>query len=251
MGDTMKPNRTGKKIIKFIRAYFKSAGKRTAIVGLSGGLDSAATLVLCVRALGKKNVLSVLLPSASTPSDDLEDASGIATLLGVRAAKFEIEPMISSFRELAAGRLSRANISARARMIVLYSLAQRENGLVVGTGDKSELMLGYFTKYGDGGADIFPIGGLYKTEVRELAHYLGVPGKVADKPPSPALWLGQTAESELGFSYGEADKILAAIERGGKKQMLEKKFGKKTVAAIFERMEKNRHKLVPAPICKI
>lgn len=247
----MKPARAEKKITSFIRRYFESAGKSTAIVGLSGGLDSAATAALCVKALGKKNVLSVLLPSASTPADDLGDASDFASKLGVRAMEFEIEPVISSFRGLAAGRLQRANVSARARMIILYSLAQKEGGLVVGTGDKSEFMLGYFTKYGDGGADLFPIGGLYKTEVRQLALALGVPARIANKPPSPALWLGQTAESELGFSYEEADKVLSAIEKGAAKKQLGRRFGKELAASVLSRIEKNRHKSAPAPVCRV
>ena len=135
-------------------------------------------------------------------------------------------------------------------MSILYSIAQKENGLVVGTGDKSEFMLGYFTKHGDGGADLFPIGGLYKTEVRELAAYLGVPEGIISKPSSPALWAGQTAEKELGFTYEIADAILAGIEKKQSRTSLSKKFGKKAVDAIFRRMAQNRHKLAPAPICK-
>lgn len=247
----MKPAQAEKRIIEFIRGYFRSAGKRTAIVGLSGGLDSAATLALCVKALGKKRVLAAILPSASTPADDLGDASDLASKLGVRVVEFELEPVISSFRELASGNLARANVSARVRMIILYSLASRENGLVIGTSDKSELLLGYFTKHGDGGADLLPIGGLYKTDVRKLALALGVPERIASKPPSPALWLGQTAEGELGFSYEVADKILAAIEKGAQKKQLEGKFGKKLVASVLSRIEKNRHKSLPAPFCRI
>ncbi len=247
----MKPDKAERKIVKFIGRYFESSGKRTAIVGLSGGLDSAATLALCVKALGKKNVLAVLLPSSSTPADDLGDASDLASQLGVRVAKIEIEPVISPFRELAADRLSRANVSARVRMIILYSLAQKQGGLVVGTGDKSEFLLGYFTKYGDGGADLFPIGGLYKTEVRQLARALGVPARIVNKPPSPALWLGQTAEAELGFSYEAADKVLSAIEKGATKKKLVRKFGKELAASVLSRIEKNRHKSIPAPVCRV
>ena len=240
-----------KKIAAFIRGYFNSAKKRAAIVGLSGGLDSAVTLALCARALGKKRVIAAILPSDATPKADIADAKAFARKLGVRAVFSNIEPAIGAFGSLSSNRLSRANLSARIRMATLYSIAQRENGLVVGTGDKSELMLGYFTKYGDGGADLLPIGGLYKTEVRALARHLGIPSKIADKPPSPTLWKGQTAESELGFSYAVADEVLFAIEQGKSKAVLEKKFGKKTVRAILLRMEKNRHKLLPAPICNV
>jgi len=239
-----------KKAVSFIRGIFRFAGRKTSIVGLSGGLDSAATLCLCVRALGKRKAIAVILPSDSTPRKDISDAKALAKRLGVQAIVSNITPAIEAFGELSSERFSRANLSARIRMAILYSIAQRENGLVVGTGDKSEFMLGYFTKYGDGGADLFPIGGLYKTQVQTLAHHIGVPDKIADKPPSPALWAGQTAEKELGFSYEIADAILAAIAKGGKKAVLEKKFGKKIVRAILLRMEKNRHKLAPAPVCK-
>ncbi len=238
-----------RKITAFISGYFAASGKKLAVVGLSGGLDSAVALALCVKALGRKNALAVFLPSRSTPAEDMKDAKGLAKKIGVLTAKYDIEPILRAYGTLAVGRLPRANFSARVRMAALYSIAGRRNGLVVGTGDKSEFMLGYFTKYGDGGADIFPIGGLYKSEVRALGKHLGIPQPILAKQPSPALWKGQTAKGELGFSYDEADQVLAAIERGGKKSHAEGKFGKKIVAAILKRMESNRHKLFPAPIC--
>jgi len=219
------------------------------VLGLSGGLDSAAALALSVRALGKRNVTAVLLPSASTPKRDLLDAQSLAKKLGVKTISISISPILLSFSSIASAKISRANLSARVRMAILYSIAQKKNALVVGTGDKSELMLGYFTKYGDGGADLLPIGGLYKTEVRALGAHLGLPKSILEKPSSPALWKGQTAEGELGFTYEIADRILAAIEKGENKSAMEKKFGKKTVRAILSRMEKNAHKLLPAPVC--
>ena len=239
-----------KKAVSFIRGIFRAAGRKNAIVGLSGGLDSAATLCLCVRALGRRHVVAVLMPSASTPAQDMSDARALARKLCVKMVTFPIKRVISSFGYLASSRFGRANLSARVRMAALYAMARQHNCLVVGTGDKSEFMLGYFTKHGDGGADLFPLGGLYKTQVQKLAHHIGVPAKIADKPPSPALWKGQTAEKELGFSYEIADAILAAIEKKQSRAALSKKFGKKLVRAIFLRMEKNSHKLAPAPVCK-
>ncbi len=246
----MDSKKTETKATCFIRNYFRASKRKTSIVGLSGGLDSAVVLSLCARALGRKRVLAILLPSDSTPASDMKDAHLLAKRLGVKRLSTNIEPAIEVFGELGASRLLRANLSARIRMSILYSIAQKENGLVVGTGDKSEFMLGYFTKHGDGGADLFPIGGLYKTEVRELAAYLGVPEGIISKPSSPALWAGQTAEKELGFTYEIADAILAGIEKKQSRTSLSKKFGKKAVDAIFRRMAQNRHKLAPAPICK-
>jgi NAD+ synthase len=240
-----------RKIVHFIRNYFSSSKKSTAIVGLSGGLDSAAILALCCKALGSKRVLAALLPSASTPARDISDAKLLAKKLKVETKTISIGPILAPFRPLASSRISRANISARVRMAILYSLAAKHDGLVVGTGDKSEFLLGYFTKYGDGGADLFPIGGLYKTEVRALALLLGIPASIANKPPSPALWAGHTAEAELGFSYDIADGILHGIEKGKKQNELAKRFGAKTVSAILARMKENRHKLLPAPVCSI
>lgn len=238
-------------IVSFIRGYFRKAGKKTAVIGVSGGLDSAVALALCSRALGKRNVIAVFLPSKHTPPQDLKDARSLARKLGTRTATFSIEPAIRAFRWVAHRKIDRANVSARIRMIVLYMLAHSNDALVVGTGDRSEFLLGYFTKHGDGGADIFPIGELYKTEVRELAFHLGIPSSIADKPPSPALWKNHTAEGELGFSYETADGILKGIENTVPQRELEKKFGKRTVLAVLRRMKENAHKSLPAPICRI
>lgn len=239
------------KITKFIRSYFSGSGKRVAIVGLSGGLDSAVVLALCARALGKGNVVAAMMPSKSTPVQDMEDAASLAKMLGVKAVSFQIEPVLRAYGSLAGGRMARANLSARARMAALYAIAGAQNGLVVGTGDRSEFLLGYFTKHGDGGADIFPIAGLYKTEVRELALRLGIPAAIVNKPSSPALWKGQTAEAEFGFSYETADGILKGVGSGVQRSVLEKKFGKKAVVAVLKRMKQNRHKSIPAPVCRI
>lgn len=240
-----------KRTVPFISSYFRSAKKRKAVIGISGGLDSSVTAALCCRALGEKNVIGVLLPSASTPNIDIFDAQLLAKKLKMRVRTIPIEGILRACSPLLTSRLSRANFSARMRMAILYSIAQEEGGLVVGTGDKSEMLLGYFTKYGDGGADLFPLGGIYKTEVRALARHLGIPQEIIRKPSSPALYPGQTAEGELGFTYEAADGILAGIEKGESKASLCKKFGSKTVSAILARMEKNRHKLLPAPICGI
>jgi len=246
----MDTKKAGKKVVSFIRKYFKQAGKKMAVVGVSGGLDSALTLVLCVRALGRQNVLAVLLPSSSNSKKDQKDAKKLAKKLKVKTVHSDIEPALYTFGWLSENRIGRANLSARIRMAVLYSLAHKYDGLVVGTGNKSELLLGYFTKHGDGGADILPIGGLYKTEVKQLAARVGIPKRILAKPPSPALWVGQTAEGELGFSYEEADKILRALEKRTPLPVLRRKFGKKQADAVCQHMRANKHKTLLAPICK-
>ncbi|MCX8174886.1 MAG: NAD+ synthase [Candidatus Micrarchaeota archaeon] len=240
-----------RRIVSFIRSYFKKAGKRKAVVGVSGGLDSAVTAALCAKAVGKGNVVGALLPSADTPKRDLADAQQVVSLFCGRRIFFGIEPALRALKGRLKSRLSRANAAARIRMAILYSIAHEERGLVVGTGDKSEILLGYFTKYGDGGADLFPIGGIYKTQLRELAQHLGIPKQIIAKPPSPALWKGQTAEGEMGFSYEVADAILEGVEKKKSRSWLEKKFGRKTVLAVLKRIRQNAHKRLAPPICEV
>ena len=239
------------KITSFIKEYFASAGKKKAIVGVSGGIDSALAAALAAKALGKENVIGVFMRSSSTPKEDAEDAYALARFLGIRLVRVDLENALRGFGKLVRGKMEKANLSARMRMAILYLLAARHDGLVVGTGDKSELLLGYFTKYGDGAADILPLGGLYKTQVRELAASIGIPRRILQKPSSPALWKGQTAEAELGFTYAQADAVLMAIEKGEKRSVLERRFGKRLVSAVVSRVEKNNHKRLPPPICSV
>ncbi|MCX8196699.1 MAG: NAD+ synthase [Candidatus Micrarchaeota archaeon] len=237
-----------KKAISFISSYFKKSAKKTAIVGVSGGIDSAVTLALCVHALGARNTLAVILPSPSTPKRDIQDAISVAQKFGARYVLIELDPFLLPFKKLAKTKLELANLTARLRMAILYLFSQRHNGLVVGTGDKSEFMLGYFTKYGDGAADLFPLAGLYKTQVKELAKLLGLPSRIISKPPSPALWRGQTAQKELGLSYEQADKILQAIEEKKAPSALPPSL-RKAFRKIAARIEKNEHKRLPPPAC--
>ena len=179
------------------------ARKKAGIIGVSGGVDSAVTAFLTVRALGPERVYCYILPSDATPNEDIEDALEVIERLRLPKEHWEIisiEKITKSFEEALGNltKIERGNMMARIRMIILHQRAYRHNGLVVGTGDKSELLIGYYTKYGDGGVDILPIGGLYKTHVRQIASYLGVPERIVKKPSSPRLWPGQTAEGELG-----------------------------------------------------
>lgn len=181
------------------------------VVGLSGGIDSAVVGALCVRALGKEKVTAVLMPSKFTTQADIEDAEVLAYTWGVRVKKVEISPfvnpLISAF-DFESNMVARANIQARVRMVILYYVSNSSNLLVAGTGDKSENLLGFYSKFGDGGVDFLPIAHLYKTQVRALASHLGLPDRLVVKPASPGLWPGHTAAEELPAEYDALDPLL-------------------------------------------
>ncbi|WP_229572613.1 NAD+ synthase [Saccharolobus caldissimus] len=197
-------------IIERLREYLEFSRKDGGIVGVSGGIDSAVTATLLAKATD--NFFILLMPSSSTPKVDLEDSFTIVKMLKAenKYKLINIDEIVKLFGDNVEtnDKLILGNIKARTRMILLYAYAQKLNYLVVGTGDKSELLLGYFTKYGDGGVDVLPIGDLYKTQVRMLGKCLGLPERIVTKPSSPALWEGQTAEGELGIDYETIDSIL-------------------------------------------
>ncbi len=202
------------RIADWIVAKAQEANVRGAVVGLSGGIDSAVTAALCKRALGE-NVLGVIMPCESDRRDE-EDAMLVAIKLDIPTVTVRLDkPFRTLAEELSvAPGLARANLKPRLRMAALYHYANSMSYMVVGTGNKTELMVGYFTKYGDGGADILPLGRLYKAQVRALARELGLPKRIIEKPPSAGLWEGQTDEGELGITYPELDRALEAIETG-------------------------------------
>lgn len=192
-----------------------AGGAQGAVVGLSGGIDSATVAGLAARGLGADKVLGVIMPAHSQPAD-VEHAKLVAQAFSIESLTIDLgEPFDLLTSILPAGtQLATANIKPRLRMLTLYYVANTRGSLVVGTGNRSELMVGYFTKYGDGGVDLLPLGGLYKHEVRALARDIGVPAPIIEKPPSAGLWAGQTDEQEMGISYEELDGILAALDRG-------------------------------------
>ncbi|MGC8568711.1 MAG: NAD+ synthase [Nitrososphaeria archaeon] len=186
-------------------------GERYAVIGLSGGVDSSLTAYFLANSISKNRIFAFLLPdSTSTPEDDINDARELANELDISYRIVYIDQIAKTYLSVLEPGDNRAvgNLKARIRMSILYYYANKLGGLVVGTGDKSELYLGYFTKYGDGGVDILPIGDLYKTEVREAAEHFQLPESIVKKKSSPRLWPGQTAEDELGISYEVADRIL-------------------------------------------
>ena len=188
---------------------------RNAIVGMSGGIDSTVVSVLCCGALGKKRVHGVIMPHGAS-DEHSEYAMKLADELGIRYSVMNIEGMVNAFVHNGAlggmlqNKLVKGNLMARVRMCCLYTISNEWNGLVVGTTNKTELMIGYYTKYGDGGVDIEPIFDIYKTDLREFARYLGIDEEIITMPPTAGLWKGQTDEDELGLTYDKIDGILKA-----------------------------------------
>ena len=199
-----------------------SGGIDSAIVGISGGIDSAVVAKLCVDVLGADNVIGISMPCGI--QSDVKDAIAVIDHLHIKHHTLNIEPMLNAYiesysianpkdkREIIQWTMRKGNLAARLRMCTLYDFSKVYNGLVIGTGNKTELMLGYFTLHGDGACAIEPIGNIYKTEVKALAEYLQLPKRIIDKAPSAGLWKNQTDEDELGFTYEEIDRLLIAIE---------------------------------------
>lgn len=196
----------------WIKDYVYSANAKGVVLGLSGGIDSAVTAALCANALGKENILSLGLPIESLPQD-LEDAKLVANHLGI---SFLVSDLTSVYIELVnvlpseiqSNKMALANIKPRLRMTTIYYVGQSLGYLVGGTGNRAEIAIGYFTKYGDGGVDFEPLGALYKSEIRKIAQILDIPEKIVKKPPSAGLWQGQTDEGEIGMTYELLDDIL-------------------------------------------
>lgn len=206
------------RVCGFISDYFTASGFSKAVIGLSGGIDSAVSAALTAKALGAGNVLGFMLPYSASDPNSLAHALELATTIGISASVIPIsgwtDPYFDSF-EQQADQLRRGNWMARARMCVLYDQSAKHRALVIGTSNRSELLVGYFTQYGDSACAIEPIGHLYKTEVRLLASRLGIPASIIDKAPSADLWSGQTDEDEMGISYKVLDEVLYDItERG-------------------------------------
>ncbi|MGD8238041.1 MAG: NAD+ synthase [Armatimonadota bacterium] len=200
-------------VTDFLRNEIAKAGFERAVVGMSGGLDSSLSAFIGAEALGAENLLGVFMPYSSSSPDSLTDAQTVADQLGIEAITVHITAMVDVYFEgfPRAGRIRRANKMARERMSILYDISALRRAIVLGTGNKSESLLGYTTLWGDMACGVNPIGDLYKTQVRQLARHMGVPERIVAKNPSADLWPGQTDEGELGFTYEEADKVLYAL----------------------------------------
>jgi NAD+ synthase len=219
---------TDKVIQNFLAEKLRKTGAKGYVLGVSGGIDSAVVLKLAVNAVGRGRVLGLMMPEKDSPTEDMRDAEELCEALGVGHETIDITGAVAALREAAGAgtdRMALANIKARCRMILLYQRAGTQGRLVLGTSNKSEFLVGYFTKHGDGAADLEPIGDLYKTEVRELARVLGLPEKLIRKAPSAGLWKGQTDEGEMGITYDLLDAILFGIEQGLSEREVAKRAG--------------------------
>ncbi len=249
-----------KRVTESITGFVKGmvAGSRTngVVLGLSGGVDSTVTAYLAVRALGSDRVFGLIMPdSRITPREDVEDARMVADELGISYWERDIADIVDAFTKSEffspEDRVALGNLRARIRMSLLYYVANSRNLLVAGTGDRSEILIGYFTKYGDGGVDFLPIGDLYKTQVRWLGGWLGAPERIVSKPSSPQLWRGHRAEEELGIPYERIDLILHAIFdlRMGHDEV-RRMFGA-DVDRVLEMHARTAHKRTMPPVARV
>ena len=207
---------TEKVLVRFIREELGKHGFRKAALGLSGGLDSSVCAALAVRALGPKNVLGLIMPYGDSFAADVRDAEKVARELGLRTRTIDIAPQVDAYFAACPtrSRVLRGNKMARERMSILYDWSARAKALILGTSNKTELLIGYGTVHGDMACAVNPMGDLYKTQVRELARHLGLPASIVDKPPTAGLWSGQTDEAEIGMAYSELDRILDTLVEG-------------------------------------
>lgn len=239
----------------FIRSETQRAEFSKVVLGLSGGIDSALSCYLAAEALGGENVLAVRMPYKTSSQESLDHAQLVIDATGVQSLTLPITDMadglITRWPDMSS--LRKGNIMARCRMIVLFDQSLVFNGLVVGTGNKSEILLGYTTLYGDSACAFNPLGDLYKTQVRQLARDMGIPEVIIGKAPTADLWSGQTDEGELGFTYAEVDKLLYLLvdERYTPQECVETRFDKKFVDTVVARVRRFHFKRVMPPIAKL
>ncbi len=240
---------------KFLLDETRNAGFTRGIIGLSGGVDSALTAFLAAGALGRENVRAVMMPYRSSSSESLSDAMRVVDALGIVPETVDITPMVDpALASLGVNdRVRGGNIMARARMIVLYDISAREGGLVLGTSNKTEILLGYGTLFGDMASAINPLGDLYKTQVWQIAEAVGVPREIVGKKPTADLWSGQTDEGELGFSYRDVDRLLFAMidERRSAAELAAAGFDERFVRSVQAMVQKSQFKRRPPVVAKV
>ena len=242
-------------LVEFLRENFKKAGFSKAVLGLSGGIDSALVAYLLRDALGKENVLAIMMPYKSSNPDSLNHAKLVIEDLKINSKTIEITDMIDAYfkNEKEATSLRMGNKMARERMSILFDYSSKENALVVGTSNKTEIYLGYSTQFGDSACALNPIGDLYKTNIWDLSRYLKIPNELIEKKPSADLWEGQTDEQEIGLTYKEADQVLYRMLEENKtvEEVLTEGFNKNLVDNIVRRMNRSEYKRRMPLIAKI
>lgn len=246
---------TAQVLTAFIEDEVRKSGFDRVVVGLSGGVDSSSSAALAAKALGPRNVWGLLLPYRESSSESRAHAELVTRWLEINAETIDITPMVDAYfaREPEADRMRRGNKMARERMTILYDYSAKLRALVLGTSNKTELLLGYGTLYGDMASALNPLGDLYKTHVRALARHLGVPAAIVEKAPSADLWAGQTDEAELGFTYEEVDQLLYHMVdlRYDTAALLAAGFDERFVRAVAERVRASQYKRRPPVIAKI
>lgn len=244
-------------IIEFIRLEVSRAQSNGVVVGLSGGVDSSVAVSLATQALGKTSVMGLILPDRKvTDQKDIDDAVELSKLLDIKYQIIDITDIKQKYTDLLPlEKISLGNLTARIRMTLLYYYANLFNKLVLGTSDKSEMMIGYFTKFGDGASDLLPLADLYKTQVRKLGMYLNVPKTILLKKSTPSLWVNQTAENEIGMEYEKIDNILKDLDDNNSairdKNLVRKGYNTNDLAFITNLLSKNIHKRRTPKICSI
>jgi NAD+ synthase len=242
-----------KRIVYFIRKEMEKAGFEKAVIGLSGGLDSSTVFLLAVEALGGENIIALSLPYKTSDPKNVEDAKELASSAGAKWELIDITPQIDAYFQShpTDNIVQKGNKMARERMSILYDISYFHKALVLGTGNKTEWLLGYTTRWGDSACDLAPILDLYKTQVRQLARAIGVPEKIVRKVPTAELWPGQTDEGELGFTYEEVDRLLFnLVDRGlSRRQLIDKGFAPEFIDRVVERVNRMAFKreLPPYP----
>jgi NAD+ synthase len=242
-------------LTKFIRSEVTRVGFQRVVINLSGGLDSALSCALAAEALGPENVVALRLPYRTSSTESLDHAQLMIDQFKVQSETIDItgmvDPLIEHDAEMSNTR--KGNIMARSRMIVLYDQSEAFRALPIGTSNKTEILLGYTTMWGDMASAINPIGDLYKTQVRQLARALDIPSAIIDKPPSADLWVGQTDEGELGFTYEQVDKLLYLLvdHRYSAQECVEEGFDEAFVRAVLNRVRRNQFKRMMPPIAKL
>jgi len=252
---SINPDLARKILTGFINSEITRVGFTRGVINLSGGLDSSLSCALAAEALGPENVLALRLPYRTSSPESLEHAQLVIEQFKVRSETIDITEMVDPIiqRDPQMSNVRKGNIMARARMILLYDQTEAFNGLAVGTSNKTEILLGYSTLWGDSAAAMNPIGDLYKTQARQLARDLGIPTIIIDKPPSADLWVGQTDEDELGFTYEDVDKLLYLLvdQRYSPQECVEAGFADQFVDKVVKRIRRTQFKRMLPPIAKL